>query len=343
MAGFLLTPPLLRRNPSIFNLFYPKNGVINVEVLSNFGLIYYAFLNGLEMNLDTILKAKKESISIAVAGIIFPFITGSGLYALYRKFYITGNIFRLEEISTHAYLMWSLILTVTGFPNLVEILSELKLHYTGLGKVALTAAMISDTYNWILFTLLIPFSSLDISNAIYSVISTILFIVVCIFLVRPIITKFVEQKTEKNELDEYVLLFVVMGLLLCSHVSDILGTHAIVGAFVYGLILPHGKFADFVMSVSDDFGGGFLASVYFSGNGMRFMIESLFTHTNWVVSLLVVFLSCVTKILATLFATSLFGRPAKDGFAIGLLLNTKGALALVLLSIAWDKVVLFYS
>ncbi|QHO47248.1 hypothetical protein HN51_016638 [Arachis hypogaea] len=338
-AGFLLTPPLLRRFEFLFALVYPITGIMNVEVISNFGLIYYAFLNGLEMNLDTILKAKKEATSIATAGIIFPMIAGSGLYALHRRFYI-NNIFKLEEVSTHVYLIWSLVLSVTGFPNLVEILSELKLHYTGLGKVALTAAMIIDTYNWILFTLLIPFSTYS-SNAIYSVLSTIMFVIVCIVLVRPIITKFVERKTEENEMDEYQLLFVVMGLLLCSYVTDIIGTHGIVGAFVYGLILPRGRFADSVMAVSDDFGTGFLASIYFSGTGMRFMISSVFSHANWKLTFLVVILLCVTKILGTLFVTSLFGRPAKDGFAIGLLLNTKGALALILLSIAWDKMIFF--
>ncbi|MED6136605.1 hypothetical protein PIB30_057580 [Stylosanthes scabra] len=339
LVGFLLTPPLLGNIPAIFHFIYPVNGIITLEVLAHFGLIYYAFLNGVEMNLDTILKSKKEATSIAAIGIIFPVIMGPGLYALHRKFYL-NNSFKLEELSSHAYLIWTLVLTVTGFPNLVEILSELKLHYTSLGKVALTAAMISDTYNWILFTLLVPFS-IDSSNAIYSVLSTVLFLIVCIFLVRPILTKIIESKMENDELDEYQLLFVLMGLLVCSYITDILGTHSIVGAFVYGLILPHGKFADLVMSVSDDFGGGFLAPLYFSGNGMKLILKSVFAHANWPLTLLVLVLACVTKILGTLFATSLFGRPTRDGFAIGLLLNTKGALALIMLNIAWDKMIFF--
>ncbi|XP_057719501.1 cation/H(+) antiporter 15-like [Arachis stenosperma] len=338
-VGFLLTPPLLGNIPEVFGFIYPVNGILNVEVASHFGLIYYAFLNGLEMNLDTILKSKKEATSIAAMGIIFPILTGPGLYALHRKFYI-NNTFKLEQVSSHAYLIWTLVLTVTGFPNLVEILSELKLHYTSLGKVALTAGMISDTYNWILFTLLVPFS-IDSSNAIYSVLCTVLFLTVCIFLVRPLLKKIIERKTENDEWDEYQLLFVVMGAFACSYVTDILGTHAIVGAFVYGLILPHGKFADLVMSVSDDFGGGFLAPLYFSGNGMRLIIKSVFSHANWPLTLLVLILLCVTKILGTLFATSLSGKSARDGFAIGLLLNTKGALALIMLSIVWDKMIFF--
>ncbi|RDX81175.1 Cation/H(+) antiporter 15, partial [Mucuna pruriens] len=325
-VGFLLTPPLLGRFSAIFWFIFPVKGVLNIEVLSHIGLIYYAFLSGLEMNLNTILQVKKKAGSIAIAGIIFPMVMAPGLYFLHRKFYNNGEI-RLEESTSNAYLLWTLVLTVTAFPVLAHTLSELKLLYTGFGKVALTAAMISDTYGWILFTLLVPFS-INGKRAIYSVLSTILFIVVCIFVVRPIILRYIDRKTDKEEWDDNQLLFVMMGVLACSCITDILGTHGIVGAFVYGLILPHGRFADLVMSISDDFVGGFLAPLFFIGTGMRLMLATIFNHTHWPLTLL---------ILSTLFATFFFGMRTRDGLALGLLLNTKGAMALIMLNIAWDR------
>ncbi|KAK7358082.1 hypothetical protein VNO77_00003 [Canavalia gladiata] len=336
-AGFLLTPPLLGRFPQIFEFIFPAKGVLNIEVLSHVGLIYYAFLTGLEMNLNTILQVKKKAASIAVAGVIFPMVMAPGLYALHRKFYVNNFSFaNLEESTSNAYLLWTLVLTVTGFPVLAHTLSELKLLYTGLGKAAITAAMISDTYGWFLFTLLVPFS-INGRRAVYSVLSTILFIVVCIFVVRPIIVRFIDGKTDKDEWDDNQLLFVVMGVLACSYITDILGTHGIVGAFVYGLILPHGRFADLVMSISDDFAGGFLAPLFFIGTGMRLMLATIFLQPHWSLTLLIVLLLCVPKILSTLFATFFFGMRARDGLALGLLLNTKGAMALIMLNIAWDR------
>ncbi|TKY61125.1 Cation/H(+) antiporter 15 [Spatholobus suberectus] len=287
------------------------------------------------MNLNTILQVKKKAASIAVAGIIFPMVMAPCLYAIHRKFY-GSNVIRLEESTSNAYLLWTLVLTVTGFPVVAHTLSELKLLYTGLGKAALTAAMISDTYGWILFTLLVPFS-INGKRAVYSVLSTILFIVVCIFVVRPIILRLIERKTDKEEWDDNQLLFVVMGVLACSYITDILGTHGIVGAFVYGLILPHGRFADLVMSISDDFAGGFLAPLFFSGTGMRLILSAIFYQANWALTLLIILLLCVPKILSTLFATFFFGLRTRDGLALGLLLNTKGAMALIMLNIAWDR------
>ncbi|KAK7379203.1 hypothetical protein VNO80_04658 [Phaseolus coccineus] len=335
-VGFLLTPPLLGRYTAIFEFIFPVNGVVNVEVLSHIGLIYYSFLSGLEMNLNTILHVKKKAANIAIAGIVFPILVAPGLYALFRNIYGSNVMFPLEESTNNAYILWTLILTVTGFPVVAHTLSELKLLYTGLGKAALTAAMISDTYGWILFILLVPFS-INGEGSVYTVISTIIFIVVCIFVVRPIIQWFIDRKADKDEWNDNQLLFIIMGVLACSCISDFLGAHAIVGAFVYGLILPHGKFADLVMSISDDFVGGFLVPLFFTGTGMRLMLSSIFSEGSWPLTLIIIILLCALKILSTLFATVFFGIRIRDGLTLGLLLNTKGAMALIMLNIAWDR------
>jgi Kef-type K+ transport system membrane component KefB len=313
--------------------------VLNAEVLAHIGVIYIAFLSGLEINLNTILHVKKKAATIAISGIIFPMVMGPTLYTLHRKVYVSSDAYPLEESSMNAYVLWTIVLTVTGFPLVVHTLSELKLLYTGLGKIALTATMIGDTYAWILFTLFIPFS-LNGPKAIYSVVSTAIFVFICIFVVRPIIINVIDRKTERDEWDENQLLFVVMGLLVCSHITDVLGTHNIVGAFVYGLILPHGKFTDIVVSMTDDFAGAFLAPFFFTGSGQRLMVESIFNQQNWPWTVMVIILLCVPKILSTLFSTFFFGMPVRDGFALGVILNTKGVVALIMLNTAWDRSVL---
>ncbi|XP_061367093.1 cation/H(+) antiporter 15-like [Gastrolobium bilobum] len=340
ISGFVLTRPLLGRYSRLFELAFPVEGVLNIEVVAHFGLIYYAFLNGLEMNLDTILKVRKKAASIAIAGIIFPMVMAPGLYAIHRKFYVSSDGNRLEESTKNAYLLWTLVLTVTGFPVLAHTLSELKLLYTGLGKSALTAAMVSDTFGWVLFTLCFPFA-INGERAIYSVLSTIFFIAICIFVLRPIIVRFIDRRTEKDEWDYDQLLFVVMGVLACSYITDLLGTHAIVGAFVFGLILPHGKFSDLVMSISDDFGNGIMAPCFFSGTGMRFFPKLIFNQAHWPLTLLVVFLLFIPKILSTLFTSFFYGMRVREALALGLLQNTKGAMAFIMLNIAWDRMIFF--
>ncbi|KOM39249.1 hypothetical protein LR48_Vigan03g263100 [Vigna angularis] len=337
-VGFLLTPPLLGRFTPIFEFIFPVNGVVNVEVLSHIGLIYYAFLSGLEMNLTTILHVKRKAASIAIAGIIFPMLVAPWLYGLFRKVYGHIMMFPLEESTNKAYILWTLILTVTSFPVVAHTLSELKLLYTGLGKAALTASMIGDTYSWILFTLFVPFS-INGKGAIYTVPCTIIFVVVCIFVVRPVIQWFIDRKADKDEWNDNQLLFIFMGVLACSCISDFLGAHAIVGAFVFGLSLPHGKFAEMVMSISDDFVAGFLVPLFFTGTGMKLMLIAIFFHENWPFIIMIILLLCALKILSTLFVTLFFGMRIRDGLTLGLILNNKGAMALIMLNIAWDRTI----
>ncbi|CAJ2662996.1 unnamed protein product [Trifolium pratense] len=330
---------VLSRIPNVFDFIFPGSGVINIDVVTHAGVVYYAFLTGLEMNLDTILHVKKKPATIAILGFIFPMVMGPALYTLHRNVYGNGEKYPLEEGRMNAYVMWTLVLTVTGFPVVVHALTELKLLYTRLGKIALTTAMISDTYAWILFTLVVPFS-INGTRAIYSVLSTVIFVFICIYVARPIIVKVIDRKTEKDEWDDNQLLFVVMGIFVCAYITDTLGTHGIVGAFVYGLILPHSKFADMVTSTTDDFGGAFLVPLYFSGSGMRLSCSIIFQQPNWPLTLMVIILLCVLKILSTLFATFFFGMRNRDGFALGIILNTKGAVALMMLNTAWDKSIL---
>lgn len=134
-----------------------------------------------------------------------------------------------------------------------HILADLKLLYPGLGKVALATAMISDFYNWVMFAMLIPFA-INGASAIYSVLGTIGFALLCFFVVRPYLVQIIVSKTNKNEWDNYGLFFVIMGSYASALVTDLLGTHPVVGALVYGMMIPRGKFSQMLIEKSEDFG-----------------------------------------------------------------------------------------
>ncbi|KAK7266958.1 hypothetical protein RIF29_19620 [Crotalaria pallida] len=337
VGGAFIKMALSYNGSNYLDQLYPMFGMININVLSNFGLMYHSFLSGLEMNMKSVLHAQKKAINVAFAGIIFPLVIGPALYGLFRKTYTETGGFSLEKRELNACVLWTAVLTVTSFPILAHILSELKLLYTGLGKTTLTAAMISDTYSWFLFIVCFPFAMNHGDKAIYSVLSTVLFLVFCFTVVHPVLCYYIERKTDQDSWDDSQLLCVVMGVVVCAFITDFLGTHSIVGAFVYGLMLPHGKFADLVTSISDDFGSGFLAPIYFFNLGIRISMNSIYLQENWAPTLIVIVLLSVPKILGTIFVSFFFGLRTQDGFALGLLLNTKGVMALIMLNNGWDR------
>lgn len=333
--GFLISPEVFGKTDLISHLFNLKS-ILAGETISYVGLIYYVFLIGLDMNLDTIIKARKKATSIAVAGIIIPMAMGGCIYALVQKLY-TGNSDNFSAYNTSkAYLFWTLTLSITGFPILAHILADLKLLYTGLGKVALTAAMINDFYNWLMFALLTPFAIHD-EKAIYSVLSTIAFILFFFFVLRPHLVRLIVRKTNQNEWDNYQLSYVIMGAYVCAAITDILGTHPIVGALVYGIMIPRGKFTTMLIEMSEDFAAGYLVPLFFFTCGIRLKLVTLFKTQSWIMVVGIVLLSCIPKILSTVITTQFFGMTTLDGVALGILMNTKGILPLIMLNTALDK------
>ncbi|XP_045802232.1 cation/H(+) antiporter 15-like [Trifolium pratense] len=337
LTGFLLSPEILGTT-KFFSDLVPLKMAITGDTISYVGLVYYVFLAGLDMNLETIISARKKAISIAVAGTIIPMVIGGAIYALFQSMLTASPEYLSHYNAPKAYLFWTLIFSVTGFPIVTQILADLKLLYTGLGRVALTAAMINDFINWIMFSLLIPFEHEE--KVIYSLLSTTAFIFVCFVVIRPYLVELIVRKTKQNEWDNYQLFFVVMGAYVCATVTDLLGTHPVVGALVYGIMLPRGKFTNMLIEKTEDFGAVYLAPLFFATCGMRLQIFSVIKDQGLVLVVMVLFLSFIPKILSTVVATRFFGMPALDGVAIGLLMNTKGVLPLIMLNIAWDKQIL---
>ncbi|KAG5035655.1 hypothetical protein JHK87_010565 [Glycine soja] len=120
---------------------------------------------------------------------------------------------------------------VTNYPVLVHILADLEILYTGLGRVAVTAATIDEFYNWAMFVLLIPFATHS-EKPFVSVMLTMIFVIFCYPVAREI--------TDKNEWDNYKLSYVFIGIMFCAHVTEMLGTHSIVGALIVSTVIATG-------------------------------------------------------------------------------------------------------
>ncbi|XP_020209425.1 cation/H(+) antiporter 15, partial [Cajanus cajan] len=333
-AGLLLCPQIT--DGTLLNkLATPPKTLLGTETIAHVGLIYNIFLTGLEMNLDTVLLARKKATTIAVAGTLIPMALGYAIYSLAQVLYTTPTKDMSCYGTASAYLFWALVLSVTNYPVLAHILTDLKILYTGLGRVAITAATINDFYNWAMFVLLIPYATHS-ERPFVSVVLTMGFVLFCYSVLRPFLSRLILKITEKNEWDNYKLSFVLVGTLACAHVTEMLGTHSIVGALVYGLVLPRGKFADMLMERLDDLVSVYLAPLFFVSCGVRFDFRSFQLHKLHKVAIIVV-LSCFAKISSIIIATSFYKMPFRDGVALGALMNTKGILPLVMLNIAVDR------
>lgn len=127
-----------------------------------------------------------------------------------------------------------------------------------------------------------------------------------------------------------------MGTMTCAFITDVLVSD-IIGAFLFGLILPHGRFISAVMSAADNFVSGILAPVLFAGSGARMDLTNALSARSWYFSVMIIILLSIPKILSTLVATFAYGIPVRDGLGLGVLMNTKGVMALIMLNLGWVR------
>lgn len=291
------------------------------------------FLVGLEMDMYAVLRASKRVIHVAVAGVVIPFIMGIGLFFLMTS----GD----KDYNPKGCFFWAVSLAVTGYPIVTRVLADLKLQHIEVGRTAMSTALVSDFIAWILVTILIPARINALTTAV-AVFCTAGFALVCALWVRPAL-KWIIRKTsgENNTYSEHHLCFVLVSISLFAVVTELLGTNSIVGAFIFGLIMPDRMLANAFLEKFEDFMSGYFLPLFFTVCGIKINIWS--TNGNWILSLVVIVFACSAKILSTFAAAYFYQMPRRETVSLGVVLNTKGVLAIVVLNMGIDKKVISIS
>ncbi|KAJ1379161.1 Sodium/solute symporter superfamily [Sesbania bispinosa] len=305
--------------------------------MANIGLIYFLFLVGLEMDIAIVTRTGKKAVTIAIAGMILPFIAGVG-----SSFYLDVKD-RDKNIIESSYVVYlGIVLSVTAFPVLARMLAELKLINTELGKLALSTSLINDVCAWLLLALAIALSE-QTSNtfaSVWVVISNLVFVAFCFLVVRPAVSWLIKRTPEGKPFSEFQICIVLTGVMISAFITDVLGTHSVFGAFVYGLVIPNGPLGAAIIEKLEDFVSGLLLPLFYAISGLKTDINLITKGGSWTFVFLVIPLSCFGKIVGTLIVSLLFQIPTRDSIVLGLLMNTKGLIEMIVLNIGREQKVL---
>lgn len=302
-----------------------------IETMADLSLLFYVFLTGLEMDASAFLRVGKKIMGIAVTGILIPMGIGIGLFFLLQKHAHNPAI-------TEGCMFWAVALSITGFPVLTRILADLKLLHSDIGRIAMSVAMLNDMYAWVFIAVLVPVG-VNLKTATFSIIAVIFFTLICFYVVRPTIERIIRHQycSDKEHYNEYYPCFMLIGAMICGCITDAIGAHSIVGAFVFGLIIPKGDMVEELLDRLDCFVPGIMLPIFFASCGMRIDFTKIADSSSWFLVLLVICFACMAKILSSLIACFFFDMRLRDGVALGLLMNTKGILSLIILNVGWDE------
>lgn len=334
-AGIFLGPSVLGFfAPEISKIIFPAESLSYLYVLGQIGVIIYLFIIGLEVDLSVLRKYVRQSVIIGSAALIVPFILGSML-----GFYIHPQLGESADI-TNFSLFCGTALCVTAFPVLARILSERDLLFSKIGTIAIACAAFGDIIAWILLALVVLFvrASSDSSTSIgFTIGGTTIFILGMLFIAPVIIRRierfYVDQKDISNNLLAASLLF----MLVSAWITEELGIHAIFGAFLAGVIMPKSEnFVNAVKQKLEDLTTVLLLPLFFVLTGLKTKIYLINGAEMWLYCILIIVVATAGKFGASFLAARFTGLNWREAGAIGVLMNTKGLMELVVLNVGLE-------
>jgi K+:H+ antiporter len=332
VAGILLGPSLLGRvAPELASYILPASVAPFLNIVAQLGVVAYMFLVGLELNVDVVRERAHATVATSHASIVLPFVLGSMLALLLYPRLATSDV----SFTSFALFM-GVAMSVTAFPVLARILKDRRMTQTELGAVALACAAADDVTAWCLLAFVVGVTQAEIESAAWVAVLTLAFIAAMFFVVRPIVARLVARsRDEEPTLD--ALAVALVGLLASALVTEHIGVHAIFGAFLFGAIIPYDiRLARTLIDKLEVFVTVLLLPAFFALTGMRTEIGLLSGLAEWLLCGLIIVVATAGKFGGTLAAARLTGMKWRDAASLGILMNTRGLMELVVLNVGLD-------
>jgi K+:H+ antiporter len=332
VAGILLGPSLLGRiSPELSAYILPISVAPFLNVVAQLGVIVYMFLVGLALNGELLRTRAHATVATSHASIVAPFVLGSVAALLLYPRLSTNDV----PFTSFALFM-GVAMSITAFPVLARILTDRGISSTELGAVALTCAAADDVTAWCLLAFVVGIVQARIDNALMVVISTAAFIAVMFLAVRPMVV-WLAARSENRAGSQQILAATLVGLLLSALTTERIGIHAIFGAFLFGAVIPHdSQLAATLKQRLEDLVTILLLPAFFAFTGMRTQVGLVSGLAEWTMCGLIVVVATAGKFGGTLVAARLTGMSWQHATSLGVLMNTRGLMELIVLNIGLD-------
>ncbi|MCY4780228.1 cation:proton antiporter [Sphingobacterium sp. UT-1RO-CII-1] len=334
VAGIALGPSLLGMYyPEFSAVLFPIESLNNLQFLSQIGLVLFMFVIGMELDLKVLQNKAHDAIVISHASIIFPFALGVTLaYFIYTNFAPVGIAF-----SSFA-LFIGISMSITAFPVLARIVQERNLQKTKLGTIVITCAAADDITAWCILAAVIAIVKAgSFLSALYIIVLALAYVFIMIKLVRPFLKRVGDMHSSRENLTKPIVAIFFITLIISSYLTEVIGIHALFGAFIAGAIMPENtKFRALFIEKVEDVALVLLLPLFFVYTGLRTQIGLLDQPYLWKVTGLIILVAVVGKFLGSALAARFVGQNWKDSLTIGALMNTRGLMELVVLNIGYD-------
>jgi Kef-type K+ transport system membrane component KefB len=337
VAGLLLGPSFLGwLAPQLSSQLLPPAIAPFLAVIAQVGVILFMFLVGLELDTNLLRQRTRATIAISHTSIVVPFLLGAGLALwLYPRFAGGGISF------TAFALFIGVAMSVTAFPVLARILTDTKMQTSRMGVLALACAAVDDVTAWCLLGLVGGVARAQPGHVLLTVAAAIAFILLVLLIARRGAVWLARRRTSQGTTTQPMFAIVCVSLLLSALLTERIGIHALFGAFLLGAIVPHDShLARDIREKCEDLVIVLFLPVFFAFTGMRTQIGLLKEPADWLVCVVIVLIASLGKFGGSFFAARITGSDSREAASLGILMNTRGLMELVVLNVGLDLGVL---
>ena len=335
LAGIVLGPSVLGWIfPGAYGLLFPVGSVRFVGALSQLGLMLFMFLVGLELQPKDLRGSGHVAVLTSHASIIAPMLLGGALALVAYPLAAPPGV-RFVPFA----LFLGTAMSVTAFPVLARLLTERGLRQTRLGALTLAAAAIDDVTAWCILAAVVGMARANATGASPLLVlgGAVLFVILMVTVVRPFLAWTAAMRNGEDKLSHDALAIVVIVVLMSAWLTQRIGVHALFGAFVAGVVMPKdAKLMREVTSRFEDLLFLVLLPLFFAATGIRTSIGLLGNSAMWGLFGLVMCVAVVGKIFGSAVAGRLGGLSWSDATRVGVLMNTRGLMGLVILNVGLE-------
>lgn len=330
-GGLLFGPSFLGHNDILGSTLFPARGVNLFETAAMFGLLFFLFISAVKG--DGSMMLRPERSAVILGGSVF--ITS--LFLTLPLAIILQKCISMPLSLSNALPVIALSQCLIPFPSVTLVLTELKILNSELGKLAMTACMFCNMLGILITAIFFPiWFSRDTTDAVLAVASLVALVFACVYIFRPIVTGHILRRAQQGDLREVHIVMIFIFVMLSGFVSELIGQHIVLGPLVFGLTFPDGPPLGSVIVDKLHYPiVKIFYPIYLTASGLKTDIFTINWQPLWVISSIFTF-SIFVKIGTLLLVACFINLPVRDAVIIGVMLNSKGIMDLVVFNLYLD-------
>lgn len=342
IAGVLLGPSLFGLlMPDAQAWLFPQKATIGAEtikhpsmsilyVASQLGLVLYMFLVGLEFETSLLKQKARGAIAVSLSGILLPFALGVLASMWMRE---PGLYFNANARPWEGAVFMGAAMCITAFPMLARIISERGLAGTTMGTLALAAGATDDAMAWAMLAIVLSSFTSTPAYAIWAIGGGTAFVIFMAYIAKPWLAKFESWTQREGSVTQTIAITTFAIVSLAAWFTDAIGIYAVFGAFITGACMPRGEFSKGIRIRVEYATSTLLLPLFFTYSGLNTKVQLLGTGSVLAIAVAVILFAIIGKWLGCMIAARLTGENWRDASAIGVLMNARGLMELIILNI----------